>query len=51
MNKSVLFGNESRSKMLIGIKAINNAVKVTMGASGKCVLIGEASYSQDGLLY
>lgn len=49
MNKIVLFGDESRSKLLEGVKKIVNAVKVTMGANGKCVLIGQANYI-DGFL-
>lgn len=44
MNKEILYGKESRDKMLKGIQAITNAVKVTMGAAGKCVLIGEMVY-------
>ena len=46
MTKTVLYGKESRDKLLIGIKAIVNAVKVTMGAAGKCVLIGEMVYHE-----
>lgn len=46
MNKEVLYGKESRAKMLKGIQAITNAVKVTMGAMGKCVLIGEIAYHE-----
>lgn len=49
MVKSVLFGKESRDKLLAGVKKITNAVKVTMGGNGKCVLIGEAEYGADGL--
>lgn len=44
MNKEVLYGKESRAKMLKGIQAITKAVRVTMGAMGKCVLIGESVY-------
>lgn len=50
MTKQVLFGKESRAKTLAGVQAITNAVKVTMGAAGKCVLIGEAVYGNDGLV-
>lgn len=46
MTKTVLYGKESRDKLLIGIKAIVDAVKVTMGAAGKCVLIGEMVYHE-----
>lgn len=44
MSKQVLFGKESRDRMLSGIKKITNAVRVTMGAAGKCCLIGEMVY-------
>jgi len=50
MVKQVLFGKESRDKALVGIKAITKAVSVTMGASGKCVLIGEGVYGNDGMV-
>lgn len=44
MNKEILYGKESRDRMLEGIKKITNAVRVTMGAAGKCCLIGEIAY-------
>lgn len=44
MTKTVLFGKEARDKILIGVKKITDAVKVTMGANGKCVLIGDSMY-------
>jgi chaperonin GroEL len=49
MNKTVLFGKEARDKILAGVKKITDAVRVTMGSSGKCVLIGDASYA-DGFM-
>lgn len=49
MVKSVLYGKESRDKILAGVKKITDAVRVTMGANGKCVLIGEAYYGKDGI--
>jgi chaperonin GroEL len=49
MNKEVLFGKESRDKMLLGVKKITKAVGVTMGAAGKCVLIGDSTY-YDGFI-
>lgn len=50
MIKQVLFGKESRSKILTGVQQITKAVRVTMGSSGKCVLIGNAVYGNDGLV-
>lgn len=51
MQKQVDFGKKSRSKIQAGVKKITDAVRVTMGANGKCVLIGEAIYGNDGLVH
>ncbi len=51
MIKSVLFGKESRDKILVGVQKITKAVRCTMGAAGKTVLIGEAAYGNDGLIH
>lgn len=51
MTKEVLFGKESRDKILRGVQKITDAVRVTMGSNGKCVLIGNATYGQDGLIH
>lgn len=50
MIKSVLYGKESRDKILNGVQKITKAVRVTMGAAGKNVLIGEAVYGQEGIV-
>jgi len=50
MVKKVLFGKESRDALLEGVKKIAAATKVTLGASGKCVLIGNAIYGNDGII-
>ncbi len=50
MIKEVLYGKESRDKIVAGVQKITNAVRVTMGAAGKCVLIGNAVYGNDGLV-
>lgn len=50
MTKTVLYGKEAREKLLAGVKKITDAVRVTMGSSGKCVLIGNAVY-QDGFMH
>jgi chaperonin GroEL len=50
MIKEVLFGSDSRAKLLSGVQKITKAVAVTMGAAGRCVLIGEATYGNDGLV-
>lgn len=51
MTKEVLFGKESREKTLEGVKKITEAVRVTMGSSGKCVLVGNAVYGNDGIVH
>lgn len=51
MQKSVLFGKESREKIAAGAKKITDAVRVTMGSNGKCVLIGNAAYGNDGMVH
>lgn len=50
MTKQVFFAKEARDKILAGVKKITDAVRVTMGASGKCVLIGEAVFGNDGMI-
>lgn len=49
MNKEILYGKESRNKLLSGVQKMANAVKITMGAAGKCCIIGESFY-HDGFL-
>lgn len=51
MIKQVLYGKESRDKLLAGVQKITKAVGSTMGAAGKCVLIGNAEYGNDGLVH
>lgn len=51
MIKQVNFAKESRDKILSGVQQISKAVRVTMGAAGKNVLIGEAVYGNDGLFH
>lgn len=50
MQKQVLFGKDSREKIMSGVKQITDAVRVTMGANGKCVLIGNAVWGNDGMV-
>lgn len=50
MNKEVIFGKEAREKLALGAKKITDAVRVTMGAAGKCVLIGNGAYGNDGMV-
>jgi len=51
MVKKVLFSDESRTALLSGVKKIANATKVTMGAAGRCCLIGNAVYGNDGMVH
>ena len=41
-NKQISFGSEARAKMLEGVNALGNAVKVTLGPKGRNVIIGKA---------
>ena len=50
MLKEILFNKEARNKVLSGVRKITDAVRVTMGSSGKCVLIGESYFGNDGLV-
>ena len=51
--KIVLFGNESRSKMLEGINTLANSVKVTLGPQGRNVVVGlkhdKPRFTKDGV--
>ena len=50
MLKEIRFNKEARDKVLAGVKKITDAVRVTMGSSGRCVLIGESYYGNDGMI-
>jgi len=50
MNKEVIYGKESRARILAGVQKITKAVACTMGAAGKTVLVGDAAY-HDGFMY
>ena len=41
--KDINFGDEARNKVMIGIDKLTQAVKSTLGASGKCVIYEDAS--------
>ena len=51
--KIVLFGNESRSKMLEGINILANSVKSTLGPQGRNVVIAVKNkpirFTKDGV--
>ena len=40
--KDVSFGNEAKSKIIVGVEKLAKAVKSTLGASGKCVIYEDA---------
>lgn len=44
MSKSILFGDEARKKLLMGVNILANAVKVTLGPKGRNVVL-ERKYS------
>ena len=51
--KDLNFGNEAKSKIIEGVEKLNNAVKSTLGASGKCVIYedmrGKPVITKDGV--
>jgi chaperonin GroEL len=53
MAKQLMFGEDARRKILQGIQTLNNAVKVTMGPTGKVVVIeksfGAPTVTKDGV--
>jgi chaperonin GroEL len=53
MAKQLLFGEDARRKILTGIQTLNDAVKVTMGPTGKVVVIeksfGAPNVTKDGV--
>lgn len=51
MTKEIFFEKEARDKLLSGVNKIVKAVSVTMGAAGRCVLVGNATYGNDGLFH
>lgn len=50
MNKTVLYGKDSRAAIQSGVDKIVKAVACTMGAAGKNVLIGGAVYHEGWLI-
>ncbi len=53
MAKQLMFGEDARRKILTGIQTLNDAVKVTMGPTGKVVIIeksfGAPNVTKDGV--
>ncbi len=53
MAKQMMFGDDARRKILQGIQTLNDAVKVTMGPTGKVVVIeksfGAPTVTKDGV--
>ena len=51
--KTLNFGNDAKSKIIKGVDKLNNAVKSTLGASGKCVIyedaLGKPVITKDGV--
>lgn len=53
MAKDIIFSDEARNQLYVGVKKLNDAVKVTMGPRGRNVLIqksfGAPSITKDGV--
>ena len=51
--KDLSFGDEARNKIMNGVEKLSNAVKSTLGASGKCVIyedaLGRPVITKDGV--
>tara|TARA_B100000925_G_scaffold128066_1_gene95761 strand:- start:385 stop:1950 length:1566 start_codon:yes stop_codon:yes gene_type:complete len=51
--KNLDYGDDAKSKVIIGVDKLNNAVKSTLGASGKCVIyedaLGKPVITKDGV--
>ena len=51
--KNLDYGDNAKSKVIIGVDKLNNAVKSTLGASGKCVIyedaLGKPVITKDGV--
>lgn len=51
--KTLNFGADAKSKIIEGVEKLNNAVKSTLGASGKCVIyedaLGKPVITKDGV--
>lgn len=43
--KQIAFGEESRKALILGVDAVANAVKVTLGPKGRNVVLGRGSFS------
>lgn len=51
MQKRILYGKEARQKMFEGVKKVSDAVVVTLGPQGRCVVISRCFPSQNGMQY
>src|SRR6056300_1386691 len=51
--KTLTFGNEAKEQIMQGVEKLSNAVKSTLGASGKCVIyedaLGKPVITKDGV--
>jgi len=51
MAKQVIFAAENREKLLRGVNALSNAVKVTLGPKGRNVLLDKFKFIVNILIY
>jgi chaperonin GroEL len=49
MNKQVLYSKEARIKILDGVKKIVDAIRVTLGPQGRCVVIAQSAVIDYGV--
>lgn len=51
MLKQILYGKEARQKIYDGVKKVSDAVVVTLGPQGRCVIISRCVPTQNGMQY
>lgn len=49
MNKQVLYGKDARTRILEGVKKIVDAIRVTLGPQGRCVVIAQSAVVDYGV--
>lgn len=51
MQKRILYGKEARQKIFDGVKKVSDAVVVTLGPMGRCVIVSRCFPSPQGMQY
>lgn len=51
MQKKILYGKDARQRIFDGVKKVSDAVVVTLGPMGRCVIVSRCFPSQEGMKY